>query len=217
MAQGLTNSITPTCNYISNSRATEEYQALSGCTTAVPIEQDEGPGTECGHWDEVCFQDELMTGSSTGTLPLSRVTAGSLEDLGYTVDYSQTDTFTANDLDDSCRCNNLEEQPSSTTQQNKSGENGEATTYKFTELFGGARPLTTKPHRKKQRKISTEGKKAAIAYGKKFLKGEAGRRADMRDTGDQIFVGDQFVIILYYEEGEVYGVDVWSDEPRRLL
>ena len=217
MAKGLSDSITPTCSYIANSKATAEYQALSGCTTAVPLEQDDGPGTECGHWDEVCFQSELMTGSSTGSLPLSRVTAGSLEDLGYTVDYDKTDAFTASDLDDSCRCNNILEESSPATLRNERDKRGQASMYKFTDLFGGAKPLTTKRHPKKRRKISPEGRKAAIAYGKKYLRTEADRRANMTDTGDHIFVGDQFVIILYYEEGEVYGLDVWNDEPRRLL
>jgi hypothetical protein len=34
-----------------------------------------------------------MTGYANGDMPISRVTVGALEDLGYRVDYSQADTF----------------------------------------------------------------------------------------------------------------------------
>ena len=209
--KGLSNSFTPPCAYIANSKATAEYQALSGCTTAVPIEQGGGTGTQCSHWAEFCLQDELMTGARTGGLPLSRVTVGSLEDLGYSVDYSKVDSFSASDLDANCRCNNVvEEWPARQIHPDK---NGQATMYKVSDLISGFMPATTKWHRKKRRKISPEGKKAAMAYGKKLLKAEAERKVNLTDTGDQVFIGDQLVMVLYYEEGEVYGVDVWSDEP----
>ena len=41
-----------------------------------------------------------MTGFATGTLPMSKVTIGTLDDLGYTVNYGASDAFSAADLDE---------------------------------------------------------------------------------------------------------------------
>lgn len=80
--------------------AVREYQTLSGTqATAVPVENTGGPGTAGGHWRESVFGRELMTGYAepAGTpMPISRLTIGSLEDLGYTVDYAAADPFTLN-------------------------------------------------------------------------------------------------------------------------
>ena len=76
--------------------AKRAYQELRGEADLVdvPVANTGGPGTREGHWREAVFQDELMSGFLSGTTqPLSRVTAGSLEDLGYVVDYSAADTY----------------------------------------------------------------------------------------------------------------------------
>ena len=51
----------------------------------VPVEDMFGAGTRGAHWRESVFDNELMTGfiESLNTNPLSRVTAGSMRDLGY--------------------------------------------------------------------------------------------------------------------------------------
>lgn len=55
-----------------------------GGTLELPIEGDFGPGTRFGHWDEDALDNELMTGFlNLGENPLSRITAGSMKDLGY--------------------------------------------------------------------------------------------------------------------------------------
>lgn len=55
-----------------------------GGTLELPIEGDFGPGTRFGHWDEAAMNNELMTGFlNLGENPLSRITAGSMSDLGY--------------------------------------------------------------------------------------------------------------------------------------
>jgi len=55
-----------------------------GGTGELPIEGDFGPGTAFGHWDEDTLDNELMTGFlNLGENPLSRITAGSMKDLGY--------------------------------------------------------------------------------------------------------------------------------------
>lgn len=50
----------------------------------IQVETDGGPGTAGGHWDEVLFDAELMTGyiNESGNY-LSEMTIASLEDLGY--------------------------------------------------------------------------------------------------------------------------------------
>ncbi len=73
--------------------------------TYVPVELGGGIGTANAHWNEVDgggsptgivsashgmdLQDELMTGWASGSFFLSRTTLGSLDDLGYIVDYSK--------------------------------------------------------------------------------------------------------------------------------
>lgn len=73
--------------------------------TFVPVELGGGPGTANGHWNEndggfgntgivsnitgMDFSNELMTGWASNTFFVSTVTIGSLDDLGYQVDYSK--------------------------------------------------------------------------------------------------------------------------------
>ena len=76
-----------------------EYRVLSGnpLATSVPIEHDGGSGTVGAHWDEDTFNTELMTGyaESPGVpMPISRMTIGALQDIGYTVNYSAADPYT---------------------------------------------------------------------------------------------------------------------------
>lgn len=72
--------------------ATNVWQNEWGCTEAPPVEADGGGGTAGGHWDEVCMDNELMTGYLNGgeANPLSKLTAATLDDLGYSVDYSSS-------------------------------------------------------------------------------------------------------------------------------
>ncbi|WP_371226264.1 leishmanolysin-related zinc metalloendopeptidase [Roseovarius sp. 2305UL8-3] len=62
--------------------------------TAVPLANTGGAGTREGHWRELVFGDELLTGFLSGSdRPLSRMSIASFEDLGYGVDYSRADPF----------------------------------------------------------------------------------------------------------------------------
>ena len=67
----------------------------------VPVENDTkryGPGALDGHWRESVLGHELMTSTlfiEPGVHePLSTVTIGALEDLGYSVDYSAAEAYT---------------------------------------------------------------------------------------------------------------------------
>lgn len=64
-------------------------------STFLQIEQDGGPGTAGGHWDEITYDNELMTGyidndgdpSTNDDNVLSEWTVLSLADLGYSINY----------------------------------------------------------------------------------------------------------------------------------
>lgn len=63
----------------------------SGFSSPAKVDQLQEFG---GHWQEETYGDELMTSFLSGTdQPLSRMTLGSLQDMGYTVDMSQADAF----------------------------------------------------------------------------------------------------------------------------
>jgi hypothetical protein len=77
--------------------ATAQYNQIYGTSASgVPVEATGGSGTRDPHWRDTVFTNELMTGwAGPGTnLPLSRVTVGSLADIGYTVNYAAADAFT---------------------------------------------------------------------------------------------------------------------------
>ncbi len=74
--------------------ALREYRQFIPNAPAVPIETGGGAGTAYAHWDETTFGNELMTGFINGGInPLSRVTVGALEDMGYTVNYAAADEY----------------------------------------------------------------------------------------------------------------------------
>ena len=77
------------------------YAELLGVPTPrlVPVENTGGAGTRESHWREAIFRQELMSGfiGSAGN-PLSRLTVGSLADLGYQVDMDAAEPYTLTDL-----------------------------------------------------------------------------------------------------------------------
>jgi hypothetical protein len=73
------------------SNAQREFNELGGFGNPLAEGSTNTQGTDCGHWDEGTLDNELMTGKkeSGGTrLPLSSLTLGGLEDIGYEVDYN---------------------------------------------------------------------------------------------------------------------------------
>lgn len=77
-------------------QATAAYNSIFGTNaTGVPVENMGGPGTALGHWRESVLTNELMTGFlGPGTVnPLSRITIGSLADIGYTVNFAAADVY----------------------------------------------------------------------------------------------------------------------------
>ena len=61
----------------------------------VPVENSGGTGTVDSHWRESVLSNELMTGFvSPGSNPLSAITIGSLQDIGYEVNFAAADPYT---------------------------------------------------------------------------------------------------------------------------
>jgi hypothetical protein len=91
----LVGSGSPNPGFIGN-RARREFAALLGQGNApqVPVENSGGAGTVGTHWREHVFGNELMTAFiATQGNPLSRVTLGCLEDLGYTIKMEAADPY----------------------------------------------------------------------------------------------------------------------------
>lgn len=63
--------------------------------TCPPTVSPPCPGTQDGHWRESVFDTELMTGLLDGGVanPFSVITAGSMQDLGYIVNYAASDPY----------------------------------------------------------------------------------------------------------------------------
>ena len=60
----------------------------------MPLETSGGSGTAGVHWSEAVFGNELMTGFTSGVPdPLSILTIGAMQDLGYTVNYAAADPY----------------------------------------------------------------------------------------------------------------------------
>jgi len=86
--------------FFTGTSARQGFSAIGGSAyvgNTVPVENVGGAGTAGSHWRESVLNSELMTGyiSPPGTrMPLSLVTIGSLEDLGYTITPWGYDVFT---------------------------------------------------------------------------------------------------------------------------
>ena len=87
--------------------AAAEFDSVGGATysdrNVVPVENCAtypyvfptcGAGTVNAHWRQTVFSNELMVGFLPSYPKLSVVTVGSLQDLGYTVNYAGADSYT---------------------------------------------------------------------------------------------------------------------------
>ena len=85
-------------DYFTGPNAVREYESIFGAsadTNGVPLETTGGGGTAGAHWSEAEFGNELMTGFLGATNLISTVTVGAFEDVGYDVDYTAADPYTA--------------------------------------------------------------------------------------------------------------------------
>lgn len=90
----LTGSFTTAPNYTGPAGIAAYDALIAGTPASVPVEDEGGAGTQCGHWDEEVFDDELMTGTlDNAGDPLSALTGESLIDLGYATDPSAYEAY----------------------------------------------------------------------------------------------------------------------------
>ena len=93
-SRGLLSGATTPTPVFTGAAARQAYVLVGGPDAPVPVEGSGGAGTANAHWRESVFRSELMTGYIVSAPnPLSRVTIGSLQDLGYVVDYGTADPF----------------------------------------------------------------------------------------------------------------------------
>lgn len=159
-----------------------EYQKISKCTTNIPTQQ---PG--CQHFDEPCLQTELMTPIVDPNAPLSRMTVGWANDLGYQVNYTAADPFSSSMLGSvkGCKCKRREL---------LSGNNTEGLRHvrhlgqigRLDPNSGGAAS---------RRKLSDEGYNNAVVSGLAYLEEKARHIKSIVTEGSKelIYVGDKFV------------------------
>ena len=80
--------------FFTGSNALREFKIFAPTATGVPLETTGGAGTAGGHWLETVFGNELMTGFiDRGVNPISRITVGAFQDMGYTVNYNSADSY----------------------------------------------------------------------------------------------------------------------------
>jgi hypothetical protein len=82
--------------------AIREYQILGNTeANSVPVANTGGQGTRDGHWRELVFDNELMTGFiDIDQNPLSRLSIAAFEDMGYIVNYISADPYELPDKDE---------------------------------------------------------------------------------------------------------------------
>lgn len=84
--------------FFSGTSARAQFEALNTVTysgTPVPVHNADGPGSRDSHWRESILGRELMSPRLNAGVanPLSRLTVGSLQDMGYVVNLAGADPF----------------------------------------------------------------------------------------------------------------------------
>lgn len=82
-------------------QACNEAQGVAFCSSGVPVENTGGSGTADTHWRKTTFGPEIMTGYADRcpsppapcSYPLSGITIGALQDIGYTVNFLAADPY----------------------------------------------------------------------------------------------------------------------------
>jgi hypothetical protein len=142
-----------------------------------------------------------------GNNPLSRISVGSLEDLGYTnLDYSAADTYTAADLGSECGC-----------------KRRSLTEISSPLLRSLVKTLVDDVPKEPPRKLSEEARQYAYEKGLKFLQQDPTNVASVvgvffnsttgtksLDSSEARYVGNRMVSVLVQDgtDGDIYGVHV---------
>ena len=176
--------------YKSGTIAESEWRNI-GCTGPLPVELDGEPGTAGAHWDDVCLKDEIMTGFRSGDTPLSRITIGSLSDLGYTVNFEAADPFGIADL----------------------GSCGSFCPAAGRRRLREPNHLVVSKKGATRRKLSDKGMAIAKEYAKVELTKMKSTQPMVLPDGVE-YVGDKFIDVFYEEDGNIHVVP-FSDHDVR--
>ena len=191
--------------------AQREWENL-GCTTPIPIETDTGRiGTDFGHWDEVCLARELMTGFLTSFFesPLSRITVGGLEDLGFTVNYDNADDFTLADVNNSC-CN----------PRRRLRGMGERQLGFFDDLFNQAQDFVEDFERPTLPALSEVLLNKARGEAVRLMSNLRQEMAEIMESNDEVVVvgGDVITIFMFDDDGNLrHQRYSWDDDALDLI
>lgn len=189
--------------YGSGTFAEQEWQNICGEGAILPIECDGGPGTAGSHFDEACLRNELMTGFVDFDMRLSKITIGSLRDIGYQVDLTKADPFGIENLGSvnglgpgsACGANYCPNAPSS-RRALRPGRKSSSKSKK-------GRDKKERKDRDQQTKRPVDDETLDKIYldayrGMKKAKEERSN-SSMHQDKDILFVGDQVISILYLD------------------
>ena len=129
--------------------------------------------------------------------PLSKVTVGSLEDLGYEVNLDNADAYGESDVDASCLCDRRRN-----------------LFFKLPSWFPNpfqARPIGRQSGPDKPQ-LSEELRQYAVDYGTKLLEERSTVSADA-SNGVVDYIGNRFVSVWMRQGDDIFSVDVWRDGP----
>jgi len=174
------------CQYRDNSRASQEFRAASGCNFAVPVNQG-----DCAHWSRSCFGgSELMGPVESSLSRLSRITLGSLEDMGYSVDYNQAENINKFTFASECQCN---------------------------RRLGGNSTFIEEPERRLSNAGLAFAQNYGLAV---LAQNEAAIEEEISQTlipnDDLIDIGGHVISVMYEEDGVAYDVVVRSDNSTSI-
>eukprot|EP00121_Abeoforma_whisleri_P016398 Awhi_evm1s15049 len=87
----------PCGTYYRGTKANNQYDNVLNLPNSLRVVNPEstagGSGTGCYHFNNQYIGSEVMTSTIQKDMSLSRITVGSLEDLGFNVDYSAADSL----------------------------------------------------------------------------------------------------------------------------
>jgi len=96
-SKSLTQTPTPDNPVYVGANAVREFNRIFGTTgTSVPLANTGSTASNGVHWRESVLVTEVMTPfieAAGVAMPLSTITVGAMQDLGYTVDYAMADVY----------------------------------------------------------------------------------------------------------------------------
>ena len=146
-----------------------------------------------------------MTGYLSSTIPIiSKITIATVEDLGYTVDYTQADSYDGSNVNNAVSgcC-----APSSSRKQLR--QLASPNPKKPPNQKNKKPPNPRRPPNNPKKPLSNAGLEKAFTYGRKKLKEKMLPPGIPRDLpGGASYVGDMIISVLIMEDDEVYEVSV---------